>query len=521
MSRTEWAALVALLAAGAALRWMAWERAVVLFNDGPRFLAISRAFDSGAWSAALGDAFHPLYPLLVAVTHRLRGAADSPSAWEDTAALVSVLAGTAAVGLLFGFLRDAFGRSPAWIGAGLLAVHHRAVDYASDVQSDALYLALFAAGILLGWRALRDRSPGAAAGAGAASGLAYLTRPEGIGLALALAVTGLFERVRARGSREPGLVWLAALGLAALVCAAPYPIALRAVGGAWAVTQKKGLSPLDEAGSRGRAQAPPWAATLGSPVPTGLEPGWIDPEYLETDGMKVRTASSPAARAWEAIRMLERTARSAVGVPVLLLAGLGLAAARGRPGLRGIFAVSLALLYGVVLYALVAGAGYVSRRHVLPPALPLFGYAGLGALVLGSFGSAPFGRRQSVARALTVAVLLTIAGVELSRQLEPKRAEERAARSAAEWLAAHAPASGLVAAPRQRLGYYAGMPYVPLVGISDEALGPYLSRVGARYVLLDDPAQVDALLRAEGSEVQLLHQVESDRGRAWVLELGR
>jgi hypothetical protein len=174
----------------------------------------------------------------------------------------------------------------------------------------------------------------------------------------------------------------------------------------------------------------------------------------------------------------------------------------------------------VVLYGLAAGAGYVSRRHALPPLLPAFGYASLGALAAGAAARRFSAGGAGAARAATAAITLLVAGSELSRHLEPKRADERAGREAAEWLRDHAREPGPVAGARQRLGYYAGMPYVPLAGIADGALAPYLERTGARYVVLDDPRQVDALLRAEGSEVRLLHRLEAAGSSAWVLERG-
>lgn len=113
----EAVALAGLVGAAAWLRWVAWQRTAVLFDDGPRFLAIARALDAGWGSAALRDSFHPLYPALAAGLHRALGAPDTAAAWEDAAATVSVAAGAAAVGFLFLFLRDAFGRGPAWAGA--------------------------------------------------------------------------------------------------------------------------------------------------------------------------------------------------------------------------------------------------------------------------------------------------------------------------------------------------------------------------------------------------------------------
>jgi hypothetical protein len=77
-----------------------------------------------------------------------------------------------------------------------------------------------------------------------------------------------------------------------------------------------------------------------------------------------------------------------------------------------------------------------------------------------------------------------------------------------------------VAAARQRIGYYAGMPYVPLAGVATEALGPYLARAGARYAVLDEGAQVEALRRSGAIGVRSLHHEVASGREAWVLELG-
>src|SRR5690606_13892394 len=100
--------------------------------------------------------------------------------------------------------------------------------------------------------------------------------------------------------------------------------------------------------------------------------------------------------------------------------------------------------------------------------------------------------RRALAGALVVAA---IAGGELVGSLAPKRLDALAERRAAEWLRAHAPARGTLAASRQRFGYYAGMPFVPLAGIADDALGRYLSRLGVCYVLIGYADRLAALRR--------------------------
>jgi hypothetical protein len=544
--RGEALALAALVAGAAALRWVAWQRTAVVFDDGPRFLAIARAIDAGGWATALRDSFHPLYPALTAGAHRLFGLADTAPAWETAGALVSVAGGAAAVGFLFLFLRDAFGRGPAWCGALLLAAHGRAVAYASDVQSDGLYLGLFAAGLWMGWRAWRTGRAGWAAGAGAAAGLAYLTRPEGVGLALVLAGLGGLAVARRRWTVRAGAGWLAALGGAAALCMAPYVVALHEITGEWTLTHKKSVAALaaGEAGATPGAPAappeatasaaapapgpapppapaagaavaapppsapPPWLDDLGLSAPMAVAPEELTEEYLGQDGLRIALAQSPAERAFEALRMLVRHAKSALRYGIVVLVALGLLASRGRPTARGVYALASAALYLGVLFALAASAGYLSRRHALPPLLPLFGYAGIGALAAGAWLAQAAGAPQRRALAGALVLVGFVVG-ELTDSLAPKRRDQLAARRAAEWLREHAPAPGRLAASRQRLGYYAERPFVPLTGIADEALGRYLSRTGARYVLVEDPDRVAALRRTEGGAVRVLYEVEA------------
>ncbi len=534
LSRKELAGLAVLVGVAAAWRWVAWLRTAAIFDDGPRFLAIARALDAGAWSPALRDAFHPLYPLATAGVHRSLALADSQAGWETAGAAVSVLASAAAVAFLFLFVRDAFGRAPAWAAAVLLAGHAHAVEYGSDVQSDGLYMGLVAAGIWAGWRALRDRSSAAAAGTGLAAGLAYLTRPEGLGVALVVGGIGAFEMVRQRWSWRSGVRWLAALGTATLLCVAPYVVALHQLTGVWTLTHKKSVAgivrgdvaptpgapaglPAGPAAEEPAAAPPPWLQALHLTAPAAVDPSWLDPDYLDQDGLRVALATSRSERALEALRMLVRHARSSLRYGVVVLVPFGLLAAWGRPTRRGVYVGAFAVLYLLVLYGLTLSSGYVSRRHTLPPLLPWFGYAGLGGIALGAW----IARRASAPRyagVLGALVIAAFAAGDLWTQLAPKRFEESAMRSAAEWLREHAPEPGPVAAPRQRFGYYAGMPYVALAGVADHALARYLSRTHARYVLLEDADQVAALQRSEGSGVRLLHQVEVAGVHAFVVD---
>lgn len=528
LTRSERLALLALLGFAASLRWLMWSRAVTLFNDGPEFLALAKSAAAGDFGAILSHPYHPLYSLLIAGVHGL--GLD----WESAGALIGVAGGTAAVGFLFLFLRDAFGAPAAWIAAGLLAVHSRAVEYSSDVQSDGLYLGLFLAGVWFGWRAWTRRSWRSAALAGVASGLAYLTRPEGLGLACILVAIAALEWSRGAWRPVPALRFAGGVAAAAALCVAPYVVALQQHSGEWGLTQKKSVSQITGAAPRAAdiAAPPPVQrkAPKLSPLHAHIPPSVAAPRAQMDrgeDGLSVEQAGSRSERALASARMLLRTGRSAFRYGALLLLVAGLVAMRGRPSQRAFFVAAIAAAYAVLLYSLTFAMGYVSRRHALPPLLPLFGYVGIGALALGSWlaglfarrGYAWLGRASPLGIGVSIAVLVAVG--ELATQRAPRREEDAAARVAAEWLHEHRPPAPL-ATTRLRLGYYAGMPYVPIVRVAAMArasqLDEYLDEVGVRYLLLDDPEEVEAVRRVEGERLTVLHSVRQGGREAWVFE---
>jgi hypothetical protein len=152
---------------------------------------------------------------------------------------------------------------------------------------------------------------------------------------------------------------------------------------------------------------------------------------------------------------------------------------------------------------------------------------GLGAIALGTWIARGAerggirGLRQTSPLAIAACVAALVGIGELATQLEPRRAEERAVRAAAEWLREHGE-PGPLATTRLRLGYYAGMPYVPLIVVDDPSLASevdrYLEETGTRYVLLDDPEQVAALRRIEGLHLRPLHSEREGGREAWIFE---
>ncbi len=463
-------------------RWLSWERTAVLFNDGPRFLRQAEQLLQGQWAAALAEPYHPLYAAASASVAALGFELETASA------AVSIAAGSVAVVLLYRFLRDAFGEPYDWLGAALFALHPRAIQFSADVQSEGLYFLLFLAAVMLAWRAFERGSAAYASGAGAAGALAFWTRPEGLAVVVvAGALAPWWARRNAWGRRQL-LGWGAALACPALLGVAAYAGALHAATGAWQVTQKKTVA-LSEAAStpnRGPSTAPDAIRTLRPRQPKALGAALDDLWY---------------------------TARSAARPVVLVGWVVALVRLRGWPGPRGIWLFSLALSYGALLMWLLLTAGYVSRRHILPPLLPLFGYASIGLVVLWR-GAAD--RARVLRRLAHPAPLLVGAMLAIPLLVPPRRIEKLAEREAAEWLALQPRrmATESVAGIGGRVGYYAGRPMVDFRGFHPSELPDALEAERVEFAISDRADWIEAL--QEDPRFEPIHESLAGGSRALV-----
>lgn len=480
-----------LVACALAVRAIRWEQTFLMFNDGPTFLWISREMAEARWREALAHNYHPLYSFTTLVAH------FAIPSWEDAAASVSIVAGGAAVLLLFLFLRSAFGRREAWLGALLLAVQPRVVELSANVQSDGLYLALFLASALALWSALRSTSIALAGWAGALTGLAYLTRPEGLVVAVVAAAAALLAIARGRfGGPGRAAGWLAAFGAALALFVLPYATVRRVETGTWQLSGKKpvtgmiGIDDLNAAGEETahaparRAESEPRTtpALVGSSVPAS------DAAAATAAGTGKTTALANAALATARIA---EAASSGVRPWFLAVLLVGVFSRRGRPGPAAEFVWLFVVVDFLLGFAQYRSAGYLDMRHVLPPLVLGFGYfaPGIDALAAGVVAA---GRRVGTWRVETpprwltaLLVAATVAG-GLGQALRPEKKQARAARAIADWLGENAKEVGAVAAPKTRLAYYANRPAVSLYGLPPRGAAAWLGSQRVRYVIVDD-----------------------------------
>jgi 4-amino-4-deoxy-L-arabinose transferase-like glycosyltransferase len=510
LGRHEAVALGILLLCAALFRVLHWSATAVMFNDGPIFIGLAEAMAEGEWARALSHEYHPLFPALIAVFHSLIGD------WERAAVAVNVIGGTAAVACLYGFSRAAFGRTAAFAAAAILTVHPYAINFTGDVQSEGLYLGLFLGAVWALWLGLRSASLGAAVVAGLLSGLAYLTRPEGIGLlAVGGALAGWYF-LRRSWPRRRAVTWGALLFLSAALVAAPYVLWLRAETGVWSVTQKKSVGWVT-----GLSGPPPRFAPKETPTPAPPDRAAPHPSTTVESAEEQQRPGSEArsfSRYGDALVDLAHSNFQALGPGLLaiLLVG-GLIGRWRRLSLRGVFVLMIVSLYGLVLYQLTLNVGYVSTRHALPPMTVALGHVGAALLAVAGVFS---GSKRRVALAL---ILIAITAVGLSRSLRPDRTDSIAERRAAEWLASGDLSPGGVAVHRRRIAYYAGAPAVKIPDKPPKNVIVKMRKWGAEYLIISDEDLADYpwLVEALPVRAELLHREEANGVTAFVYRLLR
>lgn len=431
----------------------------VMYADGLRFIASARAVDRGDWSTSVVRSVdHPAYPVAVAAARRAFGIADSPAGWQASAQVVSVLAGAALVAPLYLVALELFGPTAAWLACLLTFLVPTTGHVLGDVLSEGVFLLAWTWGV---WFALRFFRAGAVrwlVPTIACAGLAYLTRPEGLLLPVALATTLMLTPLAASW-RLPRAAWLKAAGLIVLgpmLIVGPYVAIKGGIGTKPAVARLLGTAPRSAATAVERERP------------------------LDAD----QSAWTALAMAW---RGMFRAVQGAVTTPLLILAAIGLirrtpaidaGQARGR-----LFVATHGSMWMLALVRLYATGGYCTPRHALILALPLVAAAAHGLARIGDRVAARLPDESArLARGLACATgVALIAGAWGPKTLAPINAESVGYRQAGSWLAAHSAADARVLDLKGWAMYYADRP-----GYSFADYMASGADAGLRYVVAHD-----------------------------------
>ena len=459
--KTRLRLLGSVIALAAAVRLYLFWQYYCINSDGVRYIGEAKDFFFGRNSAALSSLDPPLYPLLVALLYSWVGD------WELSGQLWSLASGVLLMLPLYGLLKDIYGERAALVGCALAAIGPYLARYSAHVRTESIYLLLFTTAVWLFYRGIQGRSLARLFYGGLVAGLAYLTRPEAVGLLVIVPVTLVLIQWN---RKNYGWGWLSrgslCVALGFFIFALPYVWYLSREAGEWMISRKAGLTlgiSLKESGLLGPEEAKlvPDLESLGT-VRFAARYPWV---YAK----KVALDFFPSVGAYfEAIHYAY--------VPFLLLGMVRPLRSRERKD----FLLWVALFFYLVGFTLI----YVKRRYALQ-LLPLsLGWTAIGVL----FCWDALKQRWSgwPLKAAVAGLGLTLLGSTLPKTLKPISQDKAHIREAGRYLRAQGRSEELrLLVFDDRVAFYADAQPLHLAELEEQALIGILRSGKADYVVTE------------------------------------
>jgi hypothetical protein len=415
VTRVQHGIRMTLLMAGVAglACWLNYHSEVT-FADGLRCLQQAEAIDRGAWTeGVIRSVDHPLHPIAIAAVHRLVGG-DGPAAWQHAAQGAAMLGMVLLVIPVYLVALEIYGPPTAWLGCLLVIANPVMAHVVTNVLSETTFLLFWTWGL---WTAVRFLREGRfiwlpmTIGFGA---LAYLARPEGMLLPMALVAT-LVVLPMHRATRIYWPRWWAAVAflvVGSIVLVGPYMAVKGGIGTRPAIARLIGTAPPADA----------MAVERDRPLPP-------DQSTIETY--------------FVAVQRMIKAFGGAITLPLIPLAVLGLLVARPWTARARVwlFAWFIIGISAVALVRLHVTGGYCTVRHALVPGMLLrlaaaHGLAWLTCSIAieGRWIGLPEGRFRP-GPGLWALILAALIGAPIAQSTVPVRGSFGAYRDAGSWLA--------------------------------------------------------------------------------------
>jgi 4-amino-4-deoxy-L-arabinose transferase-like glycosyltransferase len=220
-----------LIAITFALRLYAVLMAQGIANDSAAYGFMARYFLKGDFIKGLTIPGHPLYPMLITLF-----SLDATHV-EMAGRLLSLFFGTLTIIPLFYLVKGAIGQREAILTALLYSFHPYLVTYSGMLLTEATYWGLLVLSVYFFWTGLKKEGAWRMALSGGFLGLAYLTRPEGVGYVLVyliwIAVEGVLKKKWFKKFVLSGV-----LTLSVFIFMIPYILYLHQDTGKWLISKK-------------------------------------------------------------------------------------------------------------------------------------------------------------------------------------------------------------------------------------------------------------------------------------------
>ncbi len=223
--------LLLLIGISFGLRLYAVLMAQGIANDSAGYGFMARDFLKGHFIKGLSSPAPPLYPFLISLF------SPGSAHVEITGRLLSFFFGTLTIVPLFYLVKEAVGKKEAVFSALLYSFHPYLVTHSGMLLTEATYWGLLVLSVYFFWTGLKKEKIWRTALSGCFLGLAYLTRPEGVGYLLIyivwLAVDGI---LRKKWFKK--LVLMSVLTLCVFVFVVPYVMYIHYETGQWLISKK-------------------------------------------------------------------------------------------------------------------------------------------------------------------------------------------------------------------------------------------------------------------------------------------
>lgn len=447
--RTPPLALPLVLLLGLALRLWVVSHSPMAARDSIGFIRYALNLESppagktvlGVIKSELHPPGYPAVLLLMSMPIRAATGETSCDTMVRAAQLTNVVAAVLLAIPMYLVGRRLLGPGVALLATALFQVLPVGVQITSDGLSDGLFLLTAATALWFGVRAFEKPSPGRFALAGAASGLAYLVRPEGLVLVAASGLVLLMGRRFADSGRgRYALRNGSALVAGALLFTAPY---MAIIGRISNKTTANGMVDVLQGKDPGKIlQSRPVETSSRGPL---LAVWW-------NDGLN----KGDSRYLWATTSLISEVLKTFnyVGLPLALI-GVWLLRKRAvhNPGVTLLLLV--VALHAAILWLMAAKIGYVSQRHTLLIVMAGSFFAAAAVPAVGR-RLARLWRNAGPERAWSVGMgaLLVVACVPAA--LKPLHANRAGHRAAGLWLAEHTKPGDQIVDPFRWAEFYAG-----------------------------------------------------------------
>jgi hypothetical protein len=295
----------------------------------------------------------PGYPYaLLTVSGPVRAAmgGTTAEAMVRSAQLTSVLASLLLIVPMYFLGKLLFDRQTAFVATLLFQVLPVCTAITSDGLSDGLFLLMMVTSLWFAALGLRRGGAGWFAAAGAAGGLAYLVRPEGLVVVLGAGLVMAGLKARGVWAWRPALARAGALLAALAVTMAPYVATIGKL-----TNKPTGINFIGFLS--GGELKPTWTEDLGSGKgPAAVDvpvAAWWLPEYGNRKVWAIKAIGSETAKT------------SFYVLPLFAAMGISLLRRQVREDAATALLLVVAACHLLLLWAIAGGAGYVAERHTL------------------------------------------------------------------------------------------------------------------------------------------------------------